>query len=252
MNVALFVGALTISFTVRNTSVIGWPLLLAIKVLKDGAFLPFLLAGILVFFPLLGLSTVLDSLYYGWENFPVVTALNFLRINVSDGLANYFGTEPWHYYLTFVIPQYFIVAAPFVCFAFVLYTRDMLITRREVPHISILIATYVTVFSLIKHKEVRFLLPIIPVCSLLVGYFSHSIIKRPSKTIRNLVWFLFVVFIAVETAMCFIYTNYRLTLWQAMDYVAAQPHAPHSIYTLRVDGPYYTYSHRQNYIGFDG
>ena len=64
-SVIIMTAMLSISFTIRNTSPIGWMPLLAIRVVKDGAFIPYLKAGFLIFFPIIGLSIALDSLYYG-------------------------------------------------------------------------------------------------------------------------------------------------------------------------------------------
>lgn len=207
------VSALTISFIVRNTSVVGWPILLAIKVIKDGAFVPFLIAGFTVFIPLMTLSVVLDSLYFGWESFPVITALNFLNINLGEGLSNYFGTEPMHYFFTFVIPQYFIVAMPFVYISFFIYLRDSVSTKRELPYIMLIVISYLAVYSLIKHKEVRFVLPIIPFCCLMLGYTMHKGFKSSSAVVRLGAKLIITAFIIVEVAMGYFYLNYRLTLW---------------------------------------
>lgn len=48
----------------RNTSPIGWVPLLAIKVLFEGALIPFLIAGIFVAIPVMGFTIYLDTLYY--------------------------------------------------------------------------------------------------------------------------------------------------------------------------------------------
>ena len=48
----------------RNTSPIGWIPLLAIKVLYEGALIPFILAGIFVAVPIIGLIVAIDTFYY--------------------------------------------------------------------------------------------------------------------------------------------------------------------------------------------
>jgi hypothetical protein len=238
------VGALTVSFIVRNTSVVGWPILLAVKVIKDGAFIPFLIAGFTVFIPIMTLSVVLDSLYFGWESFPVITALNFLNINLGEGLSNYFGTEPMHYFFSFVIPQYFIVAMPFVYMSFFVYLRDSIYTKRQLPYIFFIVISYLAVYSLIKHKEVRFVLPIIPFCCLMLGYTMHKGLKTSNSLLKLGTKLIIMAFIIVEIIMGYLYLNYRLTLWMGIKFINEQPAAAHSIYTLRMDAPYYTASHR--------
>ena len=79
----------------RNTSPIGWVPLLAIKVLFEGSFLPFLVAGIFVAVPIMALSVVADTWYYlgvvDGQNF-VFTSYNFVQRNIAEGLSAYFGT----------------------------------------------------------------------------------------------------------------------------------------------------------------
>ena len=61
---AVLTATITLSFMMRNTSPIGWIPLLAIKVLFEGAFLPFLLAGVFVAVPIIGLVVAIDTFYY--------------------------------------------------------------------------------------------------------------------------------------------------------------------------------------------
>lgn len=95
-NIVLLTSLLTLSFMIRNTSPIGWPPLILIKIVKDRSWLPFLCAFILVFIPVVFISVAFDSYVYG--DFPVITSLNFMRVNVSEGLSKYFGSSPFHYY----------------------------------------------------------------------------------------------------------------------------------------------------------
>jgi GPI mannosyltransferase 3 len=246
------VASLTISFIVRNTSVIGWPFLLAIKVLKDGAFLPFLIAGIAIFIPMMVISTVMDSWYFGWNDFPVITPLNFLKLNVGDSLSNYFGTEPVHYFFSFVIPQYFIVACPVVSISFYVYLKDTVVNKREVPYIWIIVFSYLAVYSSIKHKEVRFILPTIPFMCLMLGYTLSKATKVSSGFVSKLMKLYILVFLVVEVGFGYLYTYHKFKLWEPMAYLQTIPHAPHSVYTLSVDMPYFTWTHRQTYVGYDG
>jgi hypothetical protein len=83
---------------IRSTSPIGWPFLILLKIVKDRSWLPFLYAFTLVFIPVVFLAVGVDSYYYGY--FPVITSLNFMRVNVSEGLSKYFGSDPFHYYVS--------------------------------------------------------------------------------------------------------------------------------------------------------
>lgn len=79
-NIVKLTCLLTISFMIRNTSPIGWPPLILIKIIKDRSWIPFILALIIVFIPVVFLSIAVDSYFYG--EFPVITSLNFMRVNL--------------------------------------------------------------------------------------------------------------------------------------------------------------------------
>ena len=64
MSTVVLTATITLSFMMRNTSPIGWIPLLAIKVLFEGAFFPFIIAGIFVAVPIMGLTIYLDTWYY--------------------------------------------------------------------------------------------------------------------------------------------------------------------------------------------
>jgi hypothetical protein len=52
---------------IRNTSPVGWIPLLLIKAIYSGSLIPFIKSGILVAIPIMFLSIVLDTLYFGWN-----------------------------------------------------------------------------------------------------------------------------------------------------------------------------------------
>ena len=125
-SVLIMTAFLTVSFVIRNTSPIGWVPLLLLKLRHS--FLPFLLSGVLVFFPVIGLCTLLDSAYYGELTF---TSYNFVKHNLGDGLSKYYGTDPFHYYVFAIMPLIFIVAYPGVMISLVIYPRDMLMNKHQ-------------------------------------------------------------------------------------------------------------------------
>lgn len=100
----------------RNTSPIGWIPLLAHKVLFKGALIPFILSGIFVAVPIIGLCTFVDSMYYGGEEW-TFTGINFLKVNVVHGLSKYFGEDPWYWYIGAFAPLNYTAIYPLVLFA---------------------------------------------------------------------------------------------------------------------------------------
>ena len=161
----------------RNTAPIAWPPLLLYKVIYERSLKSFLIAGFTVFLPIIAISVGLDTFYYGSGEggYPVFTSLNFLKVNVVEGLSKYFGTDPIHAYLTGYMIHYLTVAYPFVLISMGVYGYDTVLIKKakinkEPPFILIFTVLYVGVFSLIKHKEARFILPIIPFCFFMLGH----------------------------------------------------------------------------------
>lgn len=240
----------------RNTSPIGWPPVLAIKILRDKSFIPFIIAGITIFIPTVGLCVLIDSFYYGLKDFPVLTSYNFMQANLTEGLSKYFGTEPVLFYLIAVLPLIFTVAYPSVLASFVVYPKEQISKWRaggEPPYMFFLTAFYLLVFSLIAHKEPRFLLPIVPFCALMCGYFITGIIKKSGPCIRKTVKAYLCLAIFVEVVMGLFFLNFQFRNWEIPAYLQSLDAAPHSIYTMQaLDTPYYTWTHRHIYYDAQG
>ena len=64
-NTVFLTALITIAFIMRNTSIVGWIPLLAIKVLREGALIPFIMSALTVAIPSMALMFYIDSLYYG-------------------------------------------------------------------------------------------------------------------------------------------------------------------------------------------
>jgi hypothetical protein len=76
------------------------------------------------------------------------------------GLSKTFGVDPWNWYLTVMIPLHIKLLTPFAYLS-VLYTHFKYQSAKgRTPYIAIYIVFYIFFFSLIAHKEIRFMLPI--------------------------------------------------------------------------------------------
>jgi len=64
-NTVIMTALISLSFVMRNTSPVGWIPLLISKIVYDGSFKSFALAGVFVSIPIIALGIALDSLYYG-------------------------------------------------------------------------------------------------------------------------------------------------------------------------------------------
>ncbi|XP_037116887.1 GPI mannosyltransferase 3-like [Syngnathus acus] len=105
------------------------------------------------------IPTIIDSIFYEkW----VFVHFNFLKVNVLDGLASYFGTHPWHWYLTQGFPVIIGPHLPFFLFGCFLAFRRYKI-------LLVAIAWTIGAYSLLPHKEFRFIYPVLPFCMIFCG-----------------------------------------------------------------------------------
>ncbi|KAL1205964.1 Mannosyltransferase APTG1 [Cardamine amara subsp. amara] len=106
----------------------------------------------------LGFTCLLDRLMYGaW----VIVPLNFLKFNFFSSGGDYYGTHPWHWYFT----QGFLV----MLFTFTPFSISGIIKSRN-QKLSALILWVLAIYSILGHKEFRFVLPVLPIALIFSGY----------------------------------------------------------------------------------
>lgn len=112
---------------------------------------------------------MLDRWMYGtW----VFVPLNFLKFNFLSSGGDYYGTHVWHWYLS----QGFTV----MLFTFLPFSLAGIAISKQWK-LSGLIAWVLGIYSLLGHKEFRFVLPILPIALMFSGY-SLARIGVPSKS----------------------------------------------------------------------
>ncbi|KIW72412.1 hypothetical protein PV04_00608 [Phialophora macrospora] len=134
-------------------------------------------------------SIVVDRIFYNEWVFPPV---NFLRVNVLQSLASFYGNNDWHYYITQGYPLLLTTALPFTLVG--LYrvwqsskdrpiedaTPAGQITVGVLARISLLVPA---AFSLISHKEVRFIYPLLPALHIITALpVSTYFFSSPART----------------------------------------------------------------------
>ncbi|KAL0013410.1 hypothetical protein SO802_000479 [Lithocarpus litseifolius] len=148
-----------LAFSIRPTSAIIWVYvgLLELFVTRDRLrfiFLEVAPIGVLV----LGLTCLLDRLMYGsW----VLVPLNFLKFNFLSSGGDYYGTHKWHWYFT----QGFTV----MLFTFLPFSIAGIIQSKQWK-LSGLIVWVLGLYSVLGHKEFRFVLPVLPIALMFSGY----------------------------------------------------------------------------------
>ncbi|KAF9500533.1 glycosyltransferase family 22 protein [Pleurotus eryngii] len=113
----------------------------------------------------LGLQFVLDSAYYGK---PTFTPLNFFLTNLSS-VSNFYGGNPWHFYLSAALPILGGTCLPFVLLGVRSAFKDSKRDSGSLQLASYTIGWTIAMYSLSRHKEWRFIHPILPLLHILAA-----------------------------------------------------------------------------------
>lgn len=133
----------------------------------------------------LGLSLVADDQYFGEWTFPPYTWLHF---NIAQSLAIFYGQNDWHYYLSQGITLLCTTIAPFALIGLWKATLceshqpgSSITTTNTLRALAFAVLTTMSVLSLISHKEVRFIYPLLPILHLLAAPHITSYFTTPAK-----------------------------------------------------------------------
>jgi phosphatidylinositol glycan class B len=121
-------------------------------------------------------SAFSDRWYHGFWTFP---PYRFLHFNVAQDLAVFYGRNRWDYYITEGLPLLLTTSLPFALYGMYLQmkTTPAVVKSKETPDVNPQIGkslTWTVVFvtfclSLISHKEVRFLYPLLPALNIIAA-----------------------------------------------------------------------------------
>lgn len=132
-------------------------------------------------------STVIDSYCYGQL---VISPWEFFRVNILNNVAGFYGKQHFFWYFIFGLPVlagFFTIYLPFVTYHILLNYRHF--SKQLVILISIVWT--MLVYSLLGHKEFRFLLPILPmiiyICTCTPLPYHMTISKRSKKILIFLI-----------------------------------------------------------------
>ncbi|KAH8820062.1 Alg9-like mannosyltransferase family-domain-containing protein [Xylogone sp. PMI_703] len=130
----------------------------------------------------LGISMLSDRAYYGEWTFP---AYKFLYFNLAQDLAVFYGRNPWHYYLSQGLPLLLTTYLPFTLIAFFKTPTDPSLPQiaQDLSFLlSTVVATVVFALSLISHKEVRFIYPLLPILHIITAPLISSYFATTTTT----------------------------------------------------------------------
>lgn len=131
-------------------------------------FVPLLaLVGVLLgeFGAVLGLNAALDRFFYGQWTFPLY---NFVEFNVLRNLSVFYGTAPWHFYLFQGIPLLLMLYMPFFVHSLFWLQKWKTLLGQTCLFVAF-------GFSLVAHKEIRFLYPLQPLLLVVTAYSVRAI-----------------------------------------------------------------------------
>ncbi|RAL16058.1 putative glycosylphosphatidylinositol-alpha 1,2 mannosyltransferase [Aspergillus homomorphus CBS 101889] len=161
----------------------------------------------------LAVSAAADRSFYGTWTFP---PLRFLYFNIAQSLAVFYGRNDWHYYLSQGYPLLLTTALPFTLVGlYRVWTRlravdttDLQVRAQAQLQVQL---TYVCLFmpvvlSLISHKEVRFIYPLLPALHVLTGpvlvdLFGPAVTQSFCKHIPKRLILVFLVLVNVVIAL---------------------------------------------------
>ncbi|KAM9967784.1 hypothetical protein ACTFIW_001871 [Dictyostelium discoideum] len=174
----------TFAFLIRPTTAIMWLYILPLHIFinlksikKIFNFLIFdcLFIGLLCLF----IGCFIDYIYY--ERF-VFLPYNFLYFNVLKNISSFYGTHPFHWYWSQGLPAIGFTILPL----FLLSIRSLWIKKSDRFKLHLAWCALFTVgfYSLLAHKEFRFILPILPIIMMYSGYYISTFtqLKTTTKT----------------------------------------------------------------------
>ena len=172
-------GLAALSVMMRPTAALAWlPLapLFCATILPP---MPFRKVLAMLLPPLAALlfAVMADSLFYGS---PIITPLNFFKANVMHDLSSFYGVQGWWWYLSnTLIP----ILGP-------LLIPALLGLPRLPAFLSLPILSTIFVLSLLPHKEMRFLHPILPLLLFSAAKYLAKRFKSPPSSRTTLLFFL--------------------------------------------------------------
>jgi phosphatidylinositol glycan class B len=117
-------------------------------------------------------NAIIDTKLYdkSWnlQNF-VFTPYLFFKVNVMNSVSLFYGVHTWHWYLSQCIPVIFTTFLPLLAYGFYrVYTHQDIYNR--IKPLLLLSIWVIVIYSLLPHKEFRFIFPVVPILLMIVAY----------------------------------------------------------------------------------
>ncbi|KAJ3190186.1 hypothetical protein HDU85_000477 [Gaertneriomyces sp. JEL0708] len=194
-------------------------------------------------------STLIDGMFYEELTF---VPLNFVRHNLLDGIASFYGTHPWHWYLSQGYPvTAFTFLIPILWHASLSRFADL---DKELLK---LIGWVLAVYSMLPHKEFRFIYPILPPTLVCAGKALADLKRRAVRggpKQQNLFALLCLMLVVTNAAMAYLFGRvHQRGVMDALGWLrersqktGAQVHVKDIVFMMPCHStPYYGHIHAQ-------
>ncbi|KAF6722580.1 GPI mannosyltransferase 3 [Oryzias melastigma] len=105
------------------------------------------------------ISALIDCMFYKkWT----LVQFNFLKLNIFHGVADFYGSHPWHWYIS---QGFAVVIGPHLPF----FLHGCILAFRKYKILLAAVVWTIGVYSFLPHKEFRFIYPVLPFCMLFCG-----------------------------------------------------------------------------------
>ncbi|XP_033045936.1 GPI mannosyltransferase 3 isoform X3 [Trachypithecus francoisi] len=190
MNSVKYSSLVALAFIIRPTAVIPWTPLLFRHFCQEPRKLDLILHHFLpVGFATLSLSLMIDRIFFGqWT----LVQFNFLKFNVLQNLGTFYGSHPWHWYFSQGFPVILGTHLPF-------FIHGCYLAPKKHRILLVTVLWTLIVYSMLSHKEFRFIYPVLPFCMVFCGY-SLTHLKTWKKPALSFL-FLSNLFLALYTGL---------------------------------------------------
>ncbi|NWZ21870.1 PIGB mannosyltransferase, partial [Asarcornis scutulata] len=156
-----YLTLIALAIVIRPTAAIPWIPLVFSHFLREQRKADLILHNCIpVGLVTLGISLITDRVFFGeW----VLVQLNFLKFNVLQNLGTFYGSHPWHWYLTQGLPIILGTHLPF-------FIHGCVLAPKRYRIFLMTVIWTVLVYSTLSHKEFRFIYPVLPFCMFFCGF----------------------------------------------------------------------------------
>ncbi|XP_045679883.1 GPI mannosyltransferase 3 isoform X2 [Phyllostomus hastatus] len=172
MNSVKYSSLVALAFIIRPTALIPWIPLFFRHFWQAQRKLDLILHQFLpVGFVALSCSLIIDRMFFGqWT----LVQYNFLKFNVLQNLGTFYGSHPWHWYFSQGFPVVLGTHLPF-------FIHGCFLAPKRYQILLVTVLWTLLVYSMLSHKEFRFIYPVLPFCMVFCGY-SLNHLKMWKKT----------------------------------------------------------------------